>query len=40
MALLTYQADTDEETVMHRLMRGYTEDDIAQLSQYLGADTP
>ena len=34
-ALTTYRTDADGTTVMHRLMRGYTEADIAAISQYL-----
>jgi len=38
-ALQTYRTDLDGATVMHRLARGYSEEEIAAIASYLGADT-
>lgn len=36
-ALLTkYRLEADGETVMHRIARGYTEDELATIAAYLG----
>lgn len=35
-ALSRYKLETDGTTVMHRLVRGYSDDDIVQISDYLG----
>lgn len=35
-ALERYKLETDGTTVMHRLVRGYSDDDIVQISDYLG----
>ena len=35
-ALARYKAETDGTTVMHRLARGYSDEDIALVSAYLG----
>ena len=35
-ALERYQGETDGTTVMHRLARGYTDEEIAAISAYLG----
>jgi cytochrome c553 len=37
-ALLYYFQDTDGTTVMHRMMRGYTEAEIDAISAYLGEE--
>lgn len=37
LSLLDYKTDETGSTVMHRLARGYSEDDIALISEYLGA---
>ena len=37
--LLTYKEEAEGGTVMHRLMRGYSEEDIAAVSVYLSTDT-
>ena len=37
LRLSNYKSDTEGTTVMHRLARGYSETDIALISQYLGA---
>lgn len=34
-ALLAYWHDTEGTTVMHRMVRGYTQADIAAISAYL-----
>ena len=34
-ALMAYKSDTSGSTVMHRLMRGYSDEDIASISAYL-----
>jgi len=36
-SLLTYKAETDGTTVMHRLARGYSDQDIADIAAYLSA---
>jgi len=33
-ALITYRSEVDGVTVMHRLARGYSDDDIAHLSEH------
>ena len=39
-ALIQYRTDTDGTTVMHRMMRGYSEADIDAISAYLaGSET-
>ena len=38
-ALQTYRTDLEGTTVMHRLARGYSEEEIAAIASYLGADT-
>ncbi|WOR16180.1 hypothetical protein RYZ27_05825 [Hyphomonas sp. FCG-A18] len=38
-ALETYRTDMDGTTVMHRLARGYSEEEIAAIASYLGAGT-
>ena len=35
-ALMAYKLEPDGTTVMHRLMRGYTEEDIRLISGYYG----
>lgn len=35
-SLTQYKSETDGTTVMHRLARGYSDEDIAALSAYLG----
>lgn len=35
-SLLAYKNDPNGRSVMHRIMRGYTEDEIEQLSEELG----
>ena len=35
-ALSKYKFETDGTTVMHRLARGYSDEDIAKISAYLG----
>lgn len=35
-ALSQYKSETDGTTVMHRLARGYSDDDIAKIGAYLG----
>jgi cytochrome c553 len=37
--LQAYKSDLDGTSVMHRLMRGYSDDEIAAISIYLVADT-
>ena len=39
-SLTRYKSETDGSTVMHRLARGYTDDEIASISAYLGAAEP
>ncbi len=36
--LLAYKTDADGTTVMHRLMRGYSDEEIAALSAYFAPD--
>jgi len=36
--MIRYQSEMDGTTVMHRIARGYSDDDIAAISAYLGAD--
>lgn len=36
-SLLNYKADRNGSTVMHRLARGYSDEEIAVLSAYLGS---
>ncbi|NQY39762.1 MAG: hypothetical protein HRT80_06650 [Henriciella sp.] len=38
LSLSNYKSDAEGTTVMHRLARGYSETDIALISQYLGAE--
>ena len=38
LALSNYKNDTKGNTVMHRIMRGYSDADIALLAEYLGAE--
>ncbi len=35
-ALHGYKSDIDGQTVMHRIMRGYTDDEIDLIANYLG----
>ena len=37
VALMAYKSDTSGSTVMHRLMRGYSDEDITSISHYLAA---
>lgn len=37
-ALMIYYQDTDGATVMHRMIRGYSEADIEAISAYLGEE--
>ncbi len=37
-ALLRYRSDVDGGSVMHRMMRGYSEPDIDAISTYLAGD--
>lgn len=37
-AMLQYKTETDGTTVMHRLARGYSDEDIAAIGASLGAD--
>jgi len=37
-ALMRYKRETDGTTVMHRLMRGYSDTDIAAVSAYISGD--
>ncbi|MEM9055248.1 MAG: hypothetical protein AAGB16_07975 [Pseudomonadota bacterium] len=37
-AFARYKAEADGTTVMHRLARGYSDEDIDLISAYLGAD--
>ena len=37
-SLLRYKAETDGTTVMHRLARGYSDDDIELLANYFDQD--
>ncbi|WP_300394566.1 hypothetical protein [Henriciella sp.] len=39
-ALMRYHDEADGTTVMHRLMRGYSEADMASISVYLAGDKP
>ena len=34
--LTLYNSESDGQTVMHRLMRGYSDDEIALIVDYLG----
>ena len=38
LALSNYKNDITGNTVMHRIMRGYSDADIALLAEYLGAE--
>jgi cytochrome c553 len=38
-ALQTYRTDPEGTTVMHRLARGYSEEEVAAIASYLGADS-
>jgi len=37
-AMHRYKSETDGTTVMHRLARGYSDEDITEIGSYLGAD--
>ncbi len=38
-ALLAFKAEEREATVMNRIAKGYSEDEIAELAEYLAAQT-
>lgn len=37
-SLLAYKAETGDSTVMHRLARGYSDEEVRAIAAYLGAE--